>query len=135
MVSLIAACAAGCTPREKEEVAILAQAVARVRAAPDALKRDAVPMLRDAPCSAPELCATKERCLKFAERTALGLQRKGEVEAALADVKAGKLRADDPAAMALPGKLDEAAEALKEGEASLLQCDAELAQLKRRWQL
>ena len=31
--------------------------------------------------------------------------------------------------------LDEAAEALKEGEASLLQCDAELAQLKRRWQL
>lgn len=125
----------GCTPREKDEAAILIHAVERVRAAPDLTKRDAVPMLREAPCSAPELCAVKQGCVTFAERTVVGLERKAEVEAALADVKAGKLKPEDPAAAALPGKLDEAAQALKEGEAALLKCDADLAQLRRRWQI
>lgn len=135
LASVLALSSAACTPRDKEEAALLVHAVDRVRAAPDGSKHDAVPLLRDAPCSAPELCAVKRGCLTFAERTVVGLERKAEVEAALADVKAGKLRADDPAAMALPGKLDEAAQALKEGEAALLKCDADLAQLRRRFQL
>lgn len=125
----------GCTPRDKEEAATLITAVERVRAAPNEAKASQVPALEAAPCSDASLCETKKECVTFAKSTVQGLALKAEVERALADVKSGKLKADDPAAQALPGKLDDASRALKDGEAALLRCDERLVRLKREQRL
>ena len=134
-IALAALLALACTPRGKEETAMLIAAVDRVRGAPDASKSDAVAPLKAVPCDEPSICEVKKECVAFAEKTVAGLALKTEVERTLAAVTAGKLAAADPAAQALPGKLDDASRLLREGEASLVKCDERLVHLKREWRL
>ncbi len=127
--------ALACTPRGKEETAMLIAAVDRVRSAPEASKGEAVAPLKAVPCDEPSICEVKAECVAFAEKTVAGLALKTEVERTLVDVKAGKVAAADPAAQALPGKLDDASRLLREGETSLVKCDERLVHLKRQWRL
>jgi hypothetical protein len=127
---------ASCTPRGKEETAMLARAVDRVRSAPESDKTAAAAALEAVPCDEQQaICDVKAECVVFAKKTVAGLARKSEVERTLADVQAGKLAPTDPAAEALAGKLDEASALLKEGEAALVECDQRLAHLKSEWHL
>lgn len=114
---------------------MLIAAVGRVRSAPEASKAESVGVLKAVPCDEPSICEVKTECVAFAEKTVAGLALKTQVERTLADVKAGKVAAGDPAAQALSGKLDDASRLLREGEASLVKCDERLVHLKRVWRL
>lgn len=121
----------GCKPSVKEDAALLIAAVEKMRATPDEGKGSLVSTLEAVPCTAPAVCDAKKDCVAYARAAVTGHTFKVEVERGLADVKSGKLRADDPAAQALFQKLDESAKAIKEAEAALIRCDEKVLQLKR----
>lgn len=121
----------GCKPSAKEDASLLIAAVAKLRATPDAEKAPLVPTLEAVPCSLPAVCDAKKDCVTYAKAAVTGHTFTVEVAQGLADVKSGKLRADDPAAQALYPKLDESAKAIREAEAALIRCDEKILQLKR----
>ncbi len=87
------------------------------------------------PCSAPEVCAAKEACVASARPTAEGVALKAQVEAALAELHAGKLTQEEAASRGLAQKLDQASQLLDEGHAKLSACDAKVTALRLEYGL
>jgi hypothetical protein len=120
VVLLFALAACGGTKREASAVV---GAIDRYRDADNDHRPEKADLLDAVPCSDAEVCAAKTACMKAADPTAKGLRLKREVEKGLADVQAGKLSPQDPAAQAMPGKLDDSQRLMDEGQKALDQCD------------
>jgi hypothetical protein len=87
------------------------------------------------PCKDPEVCAAKAACVEATTATAKALRLKRDVEAALADVEAGKRGAHDPGVEGLTAKLDEASQLLKQGRDAMPACDQKILVLRERYGL
>jgi hypothetical protein len=119
LVIVLALAACGGTKREASAVV---GAIDRYRDADNDHRPEKADLLDAVPCSEAEVCAAKTACTKSADPTAKGLRLKREVEQGLADVQSGKLARDDPAAQALPGKLDESQRLMEEGQKAMGEC-------------
>jgi hypothetical protein len=126
---------AGCTTGGKQEAAQVVEAMDRFRKADNPAKPDTVVSLRAVKCSAPDVCKARDACLASAEATAKALRLKSEVEMGLGAIEKGTMARESAEAKALPAKLDEAENLLKEGFAALPACDDQTMALKRKYQL
>jgi len=122
----------GCSTTRQEARSVI-EAVDRFRKAENVQKPELADALAKVPCSDPEVCATKDACVKSATATARGLRLQREVEDGLAQVKAGTLDKSDPKAIALGPKLDEVDKALAEGNDALATCDDKLTSLRVKY--
>jgi hypothetical protein len=119
----------------KREAASLVAAVDRYRAAPMSAKAPLADALDAVPCTAAEVCAAKEACAASSHPTVKGVALKTEVEAALAELHAGKLTQDEVASRGLASKLDQATQLLEEGQAKLAVCEARITALRLEYGL
>jgi hypothetical protein len=125
------ACApAGCGNPARREALALASAVDQYRRADNAGKSERAEAVLAVACTDPEVCAVKQACLAAISPTVRALSLKDEVAARLADLEAHRLAPDASEATALPGKLDEAEQALKDGHAKMEDCEKGLADLR-----
>jgi hypothetical protein len=120
---------AGCSSARRESASLVA-AVDRYRKAPMNAKAPLADAIAAVPCTAPDVCAAKDACVASALPTVRGVALKSEVEAALADLHAGKLTQDEAASRGLGPKLDQATQLLEEGQARLSVCDAKITALR-----
>lgn len=129
-----AACAAlaGCDGAERRDAASVVTAVARFRSADNASTPAMVEALKATPCTALDVCKTRDDCVATGEATAKALRLKTEVEQGLAALEKGTLAKDSPEAQELPKKLDEAERLLKQGHDGLTKCDEQVQALKRK---
>ncbi|MBX3218044.1 MAG: hypothetical protein KF850_38920 [Labilithrix sp.] len=123
---------AACESAERREAHSVVVAVARFRSADHASTPAMVEALKATPCSAPDVCKTRDDCAGSGEATARALRLKSEVEKGLAALENGTLDKGSPEAKALPTKLDEAEVLLKQGHEGLAQCDDDVQALKRK---
>lgn len=130
--SLLAFALAGCDGAERRDAQTVVAAVARYRSADNASTPAMVDALKATPCSAPDVCKTRDDCAATGEATAKALRLKNEVEKGLAELEKGTLSKDSPEAKALPQKLDDAERLLKEGHEGLAKCDEQVQALKRK---
>jgi hypothetical protein len=86
-------------------------------------------------CEAPDVCDVKSLCVAAMTATAKALRLKHEAETALADLEAGRRQQSDPEIQALPGKLDDATNLLKEGHDKMPACDQNVLILRERYGL
>jgi hypothetical protein len=86
-------------------------------------------------CKDAEVCAAKAACVEATTATAKALRLKREVEAALADVEAGKKDAHDSGVEGLTAKLDQASLLLKQGRDAMPACDQKILVLRERYGL
>lgn len=121
-----------CDGAERRDAERVLAAVTRFRTADNASTPRMVDALKATPCSAPDVCRTRDVCAATGEATARALVLKNEVEQALAGIEAGRVPKDSPEAQALPKKLDEASELLAKGHEGLARCDEEVQALKRK---
>jgi hypothetical protein len=127
---LLAALALGACTSTRRDARSLLEAVDRYRKAEMKAKGPLADALAAVSCSAAEVCAAKAACLASAQPTVKGIALKVEVEAALADLHAGKTTQEDVASRGLAQKLDQATGLLEEGEAKLSACDAQITALR-----
>ena len=125
----------GCSAGAKQEAAQVVEAMDRFRKADNPAKPDTVATLRAVKCSATDVCRARDACLASAEATAKALRLKSEVEQGLGAIEKDAMARDSADAKALPAKLDEAENLLKEGFAALPACDDQVMALKRKYQL
>lgn len=127
------ACAlAGCGNQAKREALALAAAVDQYRRADNAGKSERAEAVLAAACTDAEVCSVKQACLAAISPTVRALSLKDEVAARLADLEAHRLAPDASEATALPGKLDEAEQALRDGHSKMADCEKGLADLRMR---
>jgi predicted transcriptional regulator len=119
----------------KPEAASLVAAIDRFHKAENADKPDRAQGIARVACTDAEVCETKRLCEAATKPTADALVLKAEVERGLADLEQGRLAKTDPAAVALPGKLDEATRLLSEGHAAMPACDQRVLALRARYDL
>jgi hypothetical protein len=127
-VTLLGACDAAAR-RDAESVVA---AVGRFRTADNASMPAMMDALKATPCSAADVCKTRDDCIAIGESTVKALLLKAEVEKAIASLEKGTLSKDSPEAQGLPAKLDEAEALLKRGHEGLSTCDDEVSALKRK---
>jgi hypothetical protein len=113
----------------------LVAAVDRYRKAEMEAKGPPAEAIAAVPCALAEVCGAKEACLAAARPTAKGAALKFEVEASLAELRAGKITQDEAAARGLPQKLDDAGRLLDEGRAKISDCDAKMTALRLKYGL
>ncbi|MBX3263280.1 MAG: hypothetical protein KIS78_19580 [Labilithrix sp.] len=123
---------AACESAERREAQSVVIAVARFRSADHASTPAMVEALKATPCTAPDVCKTRDDCASTGEATARALRLKAEVERGLAALEDGSLAKDSPEARELPKKLDEAEVLLKQGHEGLAKCDEDVQALKRK---
>jgi hypothetical protein len=133
LVLLVAACVS-CASGKRESASLVA-AVDRYRMAEMGAKGPLAAAIDAVPCTVAEVCAAKDACVASARPTARGAALKAEVEAALADLHAGKITQEEAASRRLAGKLDEASQLLDEGHAKLPACDARITALRLEYGL
>jgi hypothetical protein len=119
----------------KNEAASVLNAVDRYRRAENAQKPAQAAALESVQCSDPEVCDVKATCLQSAQATARALVLKAEIEKGVADIEAGRLSKEDPAAQALHGKWEESVRLLEEGHKLMPACDDKVLSLKRKYGL
>ena len=124
LLLILAACATG-----KREATSLVTAVDAYRHAAGTVKERRGRDVSAVACSDDRVCAAKQACVAAIEPTVRALALKDEVAARVADIEKGTLPAGSPEARALPSKLDEAEELLREGREKMGACDARLADL------
>jgi hypothetical protein len=129
-VVVVTSCASG-----KREAASLVAAVDRYRKAEMGAKGPLADAIAAVACSTPEVCAAKEACVASARPTVEGIALKAEVEAALADLHAGKLTQEEAASRGLAQKLDRATQLLDDGHAKLPACDAKITAMRLEYGL
>jgi hypothetical protein len=118
-----------CSPAKRESASLIA-AVDRFHKAQNTEEPAAADFLATVPCTDHDVCEAKDACVKATGATAQALRLMAEAQAGVADLKAGKLSPDDPAAKALSGKLTQATQLLADGHAGMPDCDARLTKLK-----
>ena len=123
---------AACDGAERRDAEVVVAAVTRFRTADHASTPAMVEALKATPCTAPEVCKTRDDCARTGESTAKALRLKAEVEKGLAALEQGTIAKDSPEAKALPQKLDDAERLLKEGHEGLAACDEQVQALKRK---
>ena len=133
-IVVVAVALAACSPGKREAASLVA-AVDRYRRAEMGAKGPLADAIDAAPCTDEEVCAAKTACVASARPTARGAALKAEVEASLADLRAGKLTQDQAASRDLPGKLDLAGRLLDEGHVKLSACDAQITALRLKYGL
>jgi hypothetical protein len=131
---LLVACVA-CEGGERREAGSVVVAVQRFHQADNAGKPAAAEALRAVPCSAADVCQTRDLCLVAADSWAKAVILKDTVGRAIDLIEKGILAKDAPEAQALPDKLENAERLLKEGHARLAECDDAVAALKRKHRL
>jgi hypothetical protein len=129
---LIAIGAVGCDGAERRDAESVVMAVTRFRTADHAATPAMVEALRMTPCSAPDVCKTRDDCVAVGQATSKALKLKAEVEKGLAALERGTLPKDSAEAKELPKKLDDAETLLKEGHEGLAKCDEQVQALKRK---
>lgn len=128
LVSIFVACDGG----DRREAASVAEAVGRFHRAENEGKPAAASALRAVPCSAADVCRTRDLCLVAADSWAKAVVLKDEVARSIDAMEKGTLGKDTPEARALPGKLEEAEKLLSEGHRRLAECDEAVFALKRK---
>ena len=123
---------AACDSAERRDAETVVAAVTRFRSADNASTPAMVDALKATPCTAPDVCRTRDDCAATGEATAKALRLKDEVEKGLLALEKGTLAKDAPEAQELPKKLDEAEVLLKKGHEGLAKCDEEVQALKRK---
>jgi hypothetical protein len=126
--------ASGCSTAKREAASLVSQ-VDRYRRAENVTKTAEAGVLETVTCTDRDVCEAKDACVKTSRPTGRGLALKSEVEAALADLGAGKLTREQAGAQSLPGKLEEAQRLLDEGRAALPACDAKVMALRLKYSL
>ncbi|MDF2698258.1 MAG: hypothetical protein K0S65_6641 [Labilithrix sp.] len=121
-----------CDSAERRDAETVIAAITRFRTADNASTPAMVEALKATPCTAPDVCKTRDDCIATGESTARALRIKSEVERGLAALESGTLAKDSPEAKALPAKLDEAETLLKQGHDGLAKCDEQVQALKRK---
>jgi hypothetical protein len=120
---------------DRREAASLVSAIDRFHTAENPEKPGVADYAATVACSAHDVCAAKDACLKAIQDTAKGLRLKSEVSQGLAELEAKKLTPQDEAAKALPAKLEEAARLLDQGHAAMPACDARILELRQAYHL
>ncbi len=120
---------------ERREAASLIEAVDRYRRADIAAKAPLADALARVPCTAVDVCHARDACLAAARPTVQGAVLKREVEASLAELRAGKITREEAGGRALPQKLDDAARLLEDGRAKIGACEAETTALRLKYGL
>jgi hypothetical protein len=123
---------AACTDPARVETRSLADAVTRFRLAGDGEKHARITDVQQVKCTAHDVCAARETCLRMAEEWDHSLTLRVQVNTALADLKNGTLSKDDPRAQALPSVLDESQASLEHAHALGKTCDDQLSELTAR---
>jgi hypothetical protein len=127
----LAACVAACGNPARREATLLTDAVDRYRHAADGPARETqAQAVAAVACTDARVCDAKQVCLAAIEPTVRSLALKDEVKRRLDDLEHQRLDPSSPEAQALPGKLDEAEQLLKDGRARMADCDARLAELR-----
>jgi hypothetical protein len=121
-----------CDGAERRDAQSVVAAVTRFRTADNASTPAMVEALKATPCTAPDVCKTRDDCVTTGEATARALRLKGDVERGLAALESGTLAKDSAEARELPKKLDDAEALLKQGHDGLAKCDEEVQALKRK---
>lgn len=129
---LFVAGALACDPGRREAEAV-GTAVARFRSADNASMPAMLDTLKSTPCSAADVCKTRDACVESGSSTVKGLLLKSEVEKSIRALEKGALAKDSIDAQVLPSKLDEAERLLKQGFDGLSKCDDEMHALKRKY--
>jgi len=133
-VVLAALMFAGCA-NDRTEAAQVVEAAMRFRRADNRDKPAMADALRTTRCTAADVCRARDACLASAAATEKALQMKNEVEKGLSAIERGTLARDSAEANALPQKLDDAENLLKQGFELLPACDDEIMALKRTYGL
>jgi hypothetical protein len=128
-------CAAAACSSAKQEAAALVAAIDRFHRADNTEKPARAKSIARVACTDAEVCETKKLCETATTATADALILKVEVEARLAELESGALAKTDDVAKALPGKLDEAEQKLKEGHAAMPACDQKVLALRAHYDL
>jgi hypothetical protein len=129
---VVVAAVLACESPERAEAQRVVAAVDRFRQAQNPDKPTAADALRAVPCSAPDVCRTRDTCLLTADTWGRAIRLKSEVEKGLDAVEKGTLSKDSDEAKALPKKLDEAEALLKQGHDNLQPCDDQVMALRRK---
>lgn len=128
---VLVACFAACSNPARREATLLTDAVDRYRHAADGPAREAqAQVVAAVACTDARVCDAKQVCLAAIEPTVRSLALKDEVTRRLDDLEHQRLDPASAEAQALPGKLDEAEQLLKDGRARMTACDARLAELQ-----
>jgi hypothetical protein len=133
-VLFLAVFAIACS-HDKQEAGALIHAIEQYRAAPDELKVDRVHDISWVACTAPDVCAAKDECLKMADPTARALAIKVQAQKTLEAIKNGTEAPNDPNVKALPDQLDLASKLLDEGHAELQPCEEKVTGLRIKYRL
>jgi hypothetical protein len=129
-VALVAFLVACGNPARREATS-LTVAVDRYRQAADGPSRQAqAEAVSAVACTDTRVCDAKQACVAAIEPTVRSLALKDDVIRRLEDLEQKRLDPTSPEARALPGKLDEAEQLLKEGRAKMTVCDARLRDLR-----
>jgi hypothetical protein len=131
---LAAALAVACSSA-KPEAASLVASVEMFHRASNEERPARADALASVACRDAEVCGAKALCVEAAAATAKALRLKQEAEATLADVESGKRSREDPSALGLPAKLDEATILLKRGRDTMPACDQKILILRERYDL
>ena len=124
-----------CDSGERREAESLVVAVRRFHEAENSGKPAATEALRAVPCSAADVCRTRDLCLAAADAWSKAVILKDEAARAIDRIEKGELAKDTPEAKALPEKLEKASTLLTEGHARLAECDDAVMALKRKHRL
>ena len=119
-----------CSGPGRREAQTLVDAVDRYRRAEDASKEADGKAVAAVACTDSRVCDAKQACVAAIEPTTRALALKDEVTRLLVELEQKRLAPDAPEAAALPGKLDEAEQLLKDGRAGMARCDARLTDLR-----
>jgi len=130
---LVLLAVAACASTAKRETASLAEAVERWQRADVPQKAAATADVRAVGATDAEVAAARTACLGAMDATVRALDLKQQVERGLADLEAKRITPDDPAAAALPGKLDESERLLKEGRRAMTDCEQKVMSLRMKY--
>jgi len=118
-----------CTDPARVETRSLVDAVTRFRLAGDGEKHARISDIQHVNCTAHDVCAARDTCLRRAEEWDQSLALRVQVNTALADLKNGTLAKDDPRAQSLPSVLDESQTSLEHAHALGKTCDDQLSEI------
>ncbi len=119
----------------KPEAAALVASVEMFHRAGNLERPDRADAISRVECQNQEVCEAKATCVEATMSTAEALRLKGEAEAILAAVEAGKTPPDDPVMKTLPDKLDRASRLLAKGHEGMPPCDHKILVLRERYGL
>jgi hypothetical protein len=117
----------------KLEAKTLVTAVDAYRAAENPDKASAAKGVRDAACTARDVCDAKTACLAAIEPMVSGLALSQEAQQGLDDLEAKRLAPDDPRARALPQKAKDAELLIAKSHDAMPACEEKVIALRVKY--